>query len=90
MHSHDSTFLKVMDTEKKFFLSQTSGGMIKIKLSRGPICSTPAFERHFEWCLLHYGPVLCVNLLGTRNQEQMLSQVFQELFQQLNSVRRNK
>ncbi|CAI7990552.1 Synaptojanin-1, partial [Geodia barretti] len=65
---------------------QTSGGMIKIKFSRGPVCSTPAFERHFEWCLLHYGPVMCVNLLGTRNQEQMLSKAYCEQFQHLSSA----
>ena len=65
---------------------QTSGGMIKIKLSRGHVCSTPAFERHFEWCLIHYGPVMCVNLLGTRNQEQMLSNAFCDQFKHLNSV----
>lgn len=65
---------------------QTSGGMIKIKFSRGPVCSTPAFERHFEWLLLHYGPVLCVNLLGTRNQEQMLSKAYCDQFQHLSSV----
>lgn len=60
--------------------------MIRIKFSRGYTCSQPAFERHFEWCLLHYGPLLCLNLLGTRNQEQMLSNAFQEHVQQLSSV----
>ena len=60
--------------------------MIRIKLSRGYKCSAPAFERHFEWCLVHYGPLLCVNLLGTRNQEQMLSTAYQEHFQRLSSV----
>lgn len=60
--------------------------MIRIKFSRGYTCSQPAFERHFEWCLLHYGPLLCLNLLGTRNQEQMLSKAFQEHVQQLSSV----
>ena len=60
--------------------------MIKIKLSRGPVCSTPAFERHFDWCLLHYGPMLCVNLLGTRNQEQMLTKAFTHQFKHLSSV----
>ena len=69
-----------------FSQCQTGGGMIRIKFSRGYMCSRPAFERHFEWCLLHYGPTLCVNLLGTRNQEQMLSTAFQEHFQQLSSV----
>ena len=69
------------------FSPKTSGGMIKIKFSRGYMCSAPAFERHFEWCLLHYGPLLCVNLLGTRNQEEMLSNGYREHFLQLSSVR---
>ena len=64
--------------------------MIRIKFSRGYTCSQPAFERHFEWCLLHYGPLLCLNLLGTRNQEQMLSYAFQEHLQQLSSVSQHK
>lgn len=61
---------------------QTTGGY-RIKLSRGYFCSHPAFERHFEWCLLHYGPLLCINLLGTRNMELMLTTAFQEHFAQL-------
>ena len=65
---------------------QTGGGMIRIKFSRGYACSHPSFERHFEWCLLHYGPLLCCNLLGERNQEQLLSNAFQEHFAELSSV----
>jgi phosphatidylinositol-bisphosphatase len=65
---------------------QTSGGMIKIKFSRGYVCSMPAFERHFDWCLVHYGPMLCVNLLGTRNQEQLLSKAYCDQFRQLSSA----
>ena len=64
---------------------QTTGGY-RIKLSRGYFCSHPAFERHFEWSLLHYGPLLCINLLGTRNMELMLTTAFQEHFAQLSPV----
>ena len=65
---------------------QTGGGILRIKFSRGYECSRPAFERHFEWCLLHYGPQFCLNLLGQRDQEMMLSNAFQEHLSQLNSV----
>ncbi len=65
---------------------QTAGGLIRIKLSRGYACSHPSFERHFEWSLLHYGPMLCCNLLGERNQEAMLSKAFKEHFADLSSV----
>ncbi len=65
---------------------QTSGGLIRIKLSRGYACSHSSFERHFEWSLLHYGPLLCLNLLGQRNQEAMLSRAFQDHFNELSSV----
>ncbi len=65
---------------------QTTGGLIRIKLSRGYACSHPSFERHFEWSLLHYGPMLCCNLLGERNQETMLSNAFKEHFAELSSV----
>lgn len=63
-----------------------TGGMTKIKFSRGYSCTHPAFERHFEWCLLHYGPTLCLNLLGTRDMERMLTAAFQEHFGQLSTV----
>lgn len=66
---------------------QTGGGILRIKFSRGYACSKPAFERHFEWCLLHYGPQFCLNLLGQRDQEMMLSNAFQEHLSQLSSVR---
>ena len=65
---------------------QTGGGILRIKFSRGYACSKPAFERHFEWCLLHYGPQFCLNLLGQRDQEMMLSNAFQEHLSQLSSV----
>lgn len=65
---------------------QTGGGILRIRLSRGPACSHPAFERHFEWCLLHYGPMMCINLLGTRDQEMMLSNAFKEHLAQLSTV----
>lgn len=65
---------------------QTGGGMIRIKFSRGYNCSQPVFERHFEWCLLHYGPTLCLNLLGTRDSEVILTNAFQEHLEQLSTV----
>ena len=65
---------------------QTGGGILRIKFSRGYACSRPAFERHFEWCLLHYGPQFCLNLLGQRDQEMMLSNAFQEHLSQLSGV----
>ena len=65
---------------------QTGGGILRIKFSRGYNCSKLAFERHFEWCLLHYGPQFCLNLLGQRDQEMMLSNAFQEHLSQLSSV----
>ena len=65
---------------------QTVGGMTRIKFSRGYTCSHPAFERHFEWCLLYYGPTLCLNLLGSRDMERMLTGSFQEHFSQLSTV----
>ena len=64
---------------------QTSG-MSRIKFSRGYHCSQPVFERHFEWCLLHYGPILCLNLLGTRDYELTLTSAFQEHLNQLSTV----
>lgn len=66
---------------------QTGGGtMTRIKFSRGYNCSQPAFERHFEWCLLHYGPILCLNLLGSRDFEVTLTNAFQEHLSQLSTA----
>ena len=65
---------------------QTGGGISRIKFSRGYSCSQPVFERHFEWCLIHYGPILCLNLLGTRDFEQTLTNAFQEHLSQLSTV----
>eukprot|EP00731_Ephydatia_muelleri_P028550 Em0020g194a len=63
-----------------------SAGIEHIRLSRGYRCSQPAFEKHFEWCLLHYGPQLCVNLLGSKEHEQMLTSSYQDHMKDLNEL----
>lgn len=58
-------------------------GTNRIRLSRGFHSSHPAFERHFERLLKEYGPTLCVNLLGNRDMEPLLTEAFIEHLNEL-------
>ena len=70
-----------------FCLPLQSTGIEHIRLSRGYRCSQPAFEKHFEWCLLQYGPQMCVNLLSSKDHEQLLTSSYQDHMKELNEVR---
>ena len=41
------------------------------------------YHRHFEYLLKQYGAVLCINLLGRRDMETILSEAFDEHLAQL-------
>ncbi|XP_031549964.1 synaptojanin-1-like [Actinia tenebrosa] len=53
-------------------------GSHKVKLSRGFIASSPAFDRHITALKSLYGQNLIVNLLGIKEGENTLSTAFQD------------
>ncbi|XP_054709213.1 synaptojanin-1-like [Uloborus diversus] len=52
-------------------------GSHKVKLSRGSEASAPAFDRHLTQIVDRYGDQVLVNLLGSKESEAMVSQMFQ-------------
>ncbi|XP_063956785.1 synaptojanin-1-like isoform X1 [Lytechinus pictus] len=52
-------------------------GVHKVKMSRGFEASAPAFDRHLTMLKAHYGDQVIVNLLGSKEGEDMLSKSFQ-------------
>eukprot|EP00057_Strongylocentrotus_purpuratus_P008958 XP_011663432.1 PREDICTED: synaptojanin-1 [Strongylocentrotus purpuratus] len=52
-------------------------GVHKVKMSRGFEASAPAFDRHLTMVKAHYGDQVIVNLLGSKEGEDMLSKSFQ-------------
>ncbi|GAB1601830.1 synaptojanin-1-like isoform X2 [Argonauta hians] len=52
-------------------------GSHKIRLSRGYEACAPAFDRHVNMLKVLYGKQVIVNLLGSKEGENMLSQAFQ-------------
>ncbi|XP_006814436.1 synaptojanin-1-like, partial [Saccoglossus kowalevskii] len=52
-------------------------GSHKVKMSRGYEASAPAFERHLSTIKVQYGDQVIVNLLGSKEGEDMLSKAFQ-------------
>ena len=46
-------------------------------MSRGYEASAPAFDRHLSLLKQHYGRQVIVNLLGIKEGEHMLSQMYQ-------------
>ncbi|XP_064634309.1 synaptojanin-1-like isoform X2 [Lineus longissimus] len=52
-------------------------GSHKVKMSRGHEASAPAFDKHLTTQRKQYGEQVIVNLLGSKEGERMLSQIFQ-------------
>ncbi|KAL1470710.1 hypothetical protein MTO96_024067, partial [Rhipicephalus appendiculatus] len=52
-------------------------GSHRVKMSRGSEASTPAFERHMSMIKERYGDQVIINLLGSKEGETMLTQMFQ-------------
>ncbi|KAG8185014.1 hypothetical protein JTE90_017038 [Oedothorax gibbosus] len=52
-------------------------GSHKVKLSRGTEASAPSFDRHLTQITKRYGDQVLINLLGCKEGEAMLSQMFQ-------------
>uniref|UniRef100_A0A8C6P170 phosphoinositide 5-phosphatase n=1 Tax=Nothobranchius furzeri TaxID=105023 RepID=A0A8C6P170_NOTFU len=52
-------------------------GSHRVKLSRGFEANAPAFERHFTALRRLYGKQVIINLLGSKEGENMLSKAFQ-------------
>ncbi|KAL5007601.1 hypothetical protein ScPMuIL_016407 [Solemya velum] len=52
-------------------------GSHKVKMSRGYESSAPAFDRHLRMLKKQYGEQVIINLLGSKEGENMLSQAFQ-------------
>ncbi|KAG1708515.1 Synaptojanin-1 [Nymphon striatum] len=52
-------------------------GSHRVKMSRGTELSAPAFDRHLTVIKQRYGHQVIVNLLGSKEGEAMLSQMFQ-------------
>ncbi|VDN19587.1 unnamed protein product, partial [Dibothriocephalus latus] len=53
-------------------------GSHKIKLSRLPETSLPAFQRHFADILSRYGETVIINLLGSKEGEGQLSAAYHD------------
>lgn len=51
-------------------------GSHKVRLSRSYEAACPAFERHFRRLERLYGSVFCVNLLGHKDSERMLTEQY--------------
>ncbi|XP_035233587.1 synaptojanin-1-like [Stegodyphus dumicola] len=51
-------------------------GSHKVKLSRGSEASAPSFDRHLTQIVKRYGDQVLINLLGSKEGEAMLSQMF--------------
>lgn len=51
----------------------------KIQITRPPAAAQPAFERHFTSLLDEYSAVHIVNLLGSKENEVILSQAYAQL-----------
>lgn len=56
-------------------------GSHKIKLSRCKESSMQAFHRHFSEILSRYGEIVIVNLLGSKEGEQSLSNAYKECWE---------
>ena len=54
-------------------------GSHKVKISRGYEACAPALERHVDGLQKHYGQVSLVNLLGSKEGEQLLTDMFKVL-----------
>ncbi|XP_013782623.1 synaptojanin-1-like [Limulus polyphemus] len=52
-------------------------GSHRVKMSRGSEASAPAFDRHFSVIKQRYGDQVIINLLGSKEGEAMLSQMYQ-------------
>ncbi|XP_064476937.1 synaptojanin-1-like isoform X2 [Ornithodoros turicata] len=52
-------------------------GSHRVKMSRGSEASAPAFERHMSQIKQRYGDQVIINLLGSKEGESMLTQMFQ-------------
>ncbi|CAN8028166.1 unnamed protein product [Ixodes persulcatus] len=52
-------------------------GSHRVKMSRGSEASVPAFERHMSMIKERYGDQVIINLLGSKEGETMLTQMFQ-------------
>lgn len=48
----------------------------KIQITRGPEATQPAFERHFQDLITRYRRVHALNLMGTKENEVMLSNMY--------------
>lgn len=47
-----------------------------VQITRSQAASQPAFDRHFQALSEEYGPIHAINLLGTRENEATLTEVY--------------